>query len=71
MREGQPPVTVLSAATDRPHSYEWKSFDIFMVNIMMMATMMLIMAMKVGGEKVDRNWLTRGNLLRMVPSVLV
>ena len=29
MREGQPPVTVLSAATDRPHSYEWKSFDIY------------------------------------------
>ena len=49
-------MTVLSAATDRPHSYEWKSVDIFiMVNIMMMV---MIMAMKVGGEKVDCNWLT-------------
>ena len=53
-------MTVLSAATDRPHSYEWKSVDIFiMVNIMMMVMMMvMIMAMKVGGEKVDCNWLT-------------
>ena len=52
-------MTVLSAATDRPHSYEWKSVDIFiMVNIMMMVTMMLMMAMKVGGEKVYCNWLT-------------
>ena len=49
-------MTVLSAATDRPHSYEWKSFDIsIMANIMMMV---MIMAMRVGGEKVDCNWLT-------------
>ena len=43
-------MTVLSAAPDRPHSYEWKAFDIFiMVNIMIMVmTVMMVM------EKIDR-----------------
>ena len=64
MREGQPPVTVLSAAPDRPHSYEWKAFDIFiMVNIMIMVmtVMMVMMTMKVGGEQVDRIWFYNTN----------
>ena len=58
-------MTVLSAATDRPHSYEWKAFDIFiMVNIIMMVTMMLIMVMitmRVSGEKIDSIWLYNRN----------